>query len=453
MSKRDQKTTGMPKAGAKSAPKKDTGETKSLRGRLQPRLLNEYKSRAERESVLQRYVILGVAAVAVIAVVILALSLIVDQFITPNEVVANINGETISVGEFRSRVRLERAFMNERINNAVSQLRAQGFSDDQITQFITQDPAYGWNELQVADQLGNRVLNQMIDDVIIRQEAQELGISVSQVDVETQINEYFSYDPEAAGEPTATLTPTTTSTPFVSPTPSPTRTSTPTPEATEDVTPTQTLTPFPSSTPTTTPNATERANEYSETRTNLFSTVARSAGVSEADIIAYFEARALREALTENVLGEATTTTLYADVRHILVETETQAQDVLAALQAGDSFAELARAISTDTGSGANGGELGWTALANFVEEFRVAATDAEIGALVGPVDTQFGFHILQVRAREDREATEEEIANARSSEFQDYIDTQRDAEGMNVEIFDTWVDNVPSEPRFIPRA
>lgn len=449
MSKREQKTTGMPKAGVKPTPK-DTGETKSLRGKLQPRLLNEYKSKAERETVIQRYVILSIAALAVIAVVILALSLFIDQVVTPTVAVADVNGETITVGEFRSRVRLERALSNERINNAVATFRAIGYSDDQITQLITQDPSYGWNEMQVTDQLGNRVLNQMIDDAIVRQKAAELGITVTQADVENEINAYFAYDPEeGVGEPTATPEPTATATPFVSPTPSPSPTATVTPETA----PTETSTPAPSNTPTNTPNPTERAERYNTTRSDFFGAVARAAGVSEANLTSYFETRALRKALATAVLGEAVTTTAYADIRHILVETETQAQDIIASLAAGDSFADLARALSTDTGSGANGGELGWAALSGYVEPFREAAEAAEIDTIVGPVNSQFGYHILQVRAREDREATEAEIETARNNQLEEYIDEQRAAEGSNVQIFDAWVDNVPTEPRFVPRG
>ncbi len=452
MSKRSQ-TTGVPKSGqSKPANQPNTPETKSLRGRLQPRLLNEYRTKHEREAIIQRYLMIGVGVLAAFVVLILGISLLVDQVITPNQVVANVNGETITVGEFRTRVRLERALINERINSEVAQLRAFGLGDEEISNYITQNPDLRWSEIQPAasDQLGNRVLNEMVDDVLIRQQAQALGITVSQDDVQAQIYKFFDYDPDAAvSEPTATPTATITPTPFVSPTPSPSPTNTPTP----DVTPTATLTPEATSTPTNTPDATQRAQTFTQNRDDYFGYVRRAAGIGDAEINAYFEMLALREAVKDSVLGEPTTTTLYANVRHILVETEAQAQDVIAALNNGDSFADLARSLSTDTGSGEQGGELGWGPVGGYVDEFAEAVRNAEIGAIVGPVQTQFGYHIIQVRAREEREATEPQIEAERDAEFETYIEGLRDAEGTSIELFDIWLDNVPSEPRFIPRA
>lgn len=83
---------------------------------------------------------------------------------------------------------------------------------------------------------------------------------------------------------------------------------------------------------------------------------------------------------------------------HILVEDEAKAKDLLAQLEAGADFAELAKVNSTDTGSGANGGELGWFGLGMMVKPFEDAVVGAEVGKVVGPVQTDFGFHLILVR-------------------------------------------------------
>jgi len=85
---------------------------------------------------------------------------------------------------------------------------------------------------------------------------------------------------------------------------------------------------------------------------------------------------------------------------------------------------------------------LGWSPLSNFVEPFADAARDAQIGAIVGPVESEFGFHILQVRAREEREVEEAELDSIRSREFAQWLDTKR--EESEIEIFDIWADNIP---------
>jgi len=84
-------------------------------------------------------------------------------------------------------------------------------------------------------------------------------------------------------------------------------------------------------------------------------------------------------------------------VSHILVATEAEANDALDRLEAGEEFAALATELSTDTASGAQGGELGCTPPDNYVTEFADALTAAEVGVPTEPVETEFGFHIILV--------------------------------------------------------
>ena len=118
----------------------------------------------------------------------------------------------------------------------------------------------------------------------------------------------------------------------------------------------------------------------------------------------------------------------------------------LEALQQGESFAALARAISTDPGSGSRGGELGEAYVGNYVREFRQAIEAAEIGALVGPVESEFGFHILQVRSKEERSGSdiEMQLQRAKLQELEQLRESLRDMNSDNFEIFNTWLDYVP---------
>lgn len=83
---------------------------------------------------------------------------------------------------------------------------------------------------------------------------------------------------------------------------------------------------------------------------------------------------------------------------HILVEDEAKAKELLTQLEGGADFAELAKANSTDTGSGANGGELGWFGLGMMVKPFEEAVVAATPGKIAGPVKTDFGFHLILVK-------------------------------------------------------
>jgi peptidyl-prolyl cis-trans isomerase C len=83
---------------------------------------------------------------------------------------------------------------------------------------------------------------------------------------------------------------------------------------------------------------------------------------------------------------------------HILVADEAKAKELLAQLEAGADFAELAKTNSTDTGSGAVGGDLGWFGLGMMVKPFEDAVVAAEIGKVAGPVQSDFGFHLILVK-------------------------------------------------------
>lgn len=83
---------------------------------------------------------------------------------------------------------------------------------------------------------------------------------------------------------------------------------------------------------------------------------------------------------------------------HILVATQEEADKLKADLAGGADFAELAKANSTDTGSGANGGDLGWFGLGMMVKPFEDAVVGAKVGEVTGPVQTDFGFHLILVK-------------------------------------------------------
>jgi peptidyl-prolyl cis-trans isomerase C len=84
--------------------------------------------------------------------------------------------------------------------------------------------------------------------------------------------------------------------------------------------------------------------------------------------------------------------------RHILVEKEDEAKAILAALQQGEKFEDLAKQRSKDPGSGANGGDLDWASPDSFVPEFADAMRKLGKGQLTtAPVKSSFGWHIIRV--------------------------------------------------------
>ena len=86
--------------------------------------------------------------------------------------------------------------------------------------------------------------------------------------------------------------------------------------------------------------------------------------------------------------------------RHILVATEEEAKKIAADVKKGGDFEKIAKDKSTDKGSGANGGELGWFTKDRMVPEFADIAFKLKKGEISAPVKTEFGWHIIKVEDR-----------------------------------------------------
>lgn len=83
--------------------------------------------------------------------------------------------------------------------------------------------------------------------------------------------------------------------------------------------------------------------------------------------------------------------------RHILVSSEKEAEAIIAKLNKGGKFEDLAKKLSSDPGSKEKGGELGWFSPQQLVPEFATAVEGLKDGQLTDkPVKTQFGWHVIQ---------------------------------------------------------
>lgn len=81
---------------------------------------------------------------------------------------------------------------------------------------------------------------------------------------------------------------------------------------------------------------------------------------------------------------------------HILVDSEEKAKELKAQIDSGADFAELARTNSTD-GAAANGGSLGWFGMGMMVKPFEDAVVAMKAGEVAGPIQTQFGWHLVKL--------------------------------------------------------
>lgn len=126
--------------------------------------------------------------------------------------------------------------------------------------------------------------------------------------------------------------------------------------------------------------------------------------ISEEEIKEYYEANQDSFAQPEQVKAS-----------HILVDNLEAANEVKAKLDGGADFAQLASEYSTDVSNKDNGGDLGYFAEGQMVPEFDEVAFAMQAGEISGPVQTDYGFHIIKVTDKKaaqepDYEASKEEI-------------------------------------------
>ncbi|NJK80517.1 MAG: peptidylprolyl isomerase [Chloroflexaceae bacterium] len=141
-----------------------------------------------------------------------------------------------------------------------------------------------------------------------------------------------------------------------------------------------------------------------------------TSGLSEEEL-ADLREQVTNEQLVLQVVANNTTADMF-NSKHILVEDEATANEVLERLEDGDDFAELAAEYSQDPGSAETGGSYGWVTRGSFVPEYEEAAFTTELNEPV-IVQSQFGYHVIVVEDREEGRPYEdiEQLRNSSTSQ------------------------------------
>ena len=116
----------------------------------------------------------------------------------------------------------------------------------------------------------------------------------------------------------------------------------------------------------------------------------------------YLESIDINEESARNYFDENKENYLLVRARHILVETLEEAKEIENSLNAGGDFAEIAKEKSIDTGSGAQGGDLGYFGKGRMVPEFENAVFSLNEGETSDPVQSEFGYHIIRLEEKID---------------------------------------------------
>lgn len=373
-------------------------------------LTRKQRSRREKER-RQRLILIGVAAVvAFVIVAILAYGAYTELAVKPSAAVAVVNDVPISTTTYQNRVRLQRTSIDTAIRQAQLQISTFDPESDQAA------IAYLERQLTTLSSLRAQLdteafLDDLIEEELIRQAAEEMGVVVSDEEIDRAMEESFGYYRDEVTEAS--------------------------PLGTEPITPTTEIS------PTLAPSGITRA-QFDEAYQEYLRSVQESAGISEEELRETLKVQLLRQNLEEVVTEAVPTAEPHARAAHILLESKAEAEVVLKRLREGEDFAALAEELSKDPGSAQQGGDLGWFARGQMVAEFDEVAFSLEPGELSDVVVTEYGFHILLVEERdEDRELDPAMLYERRRDAFAAWLLELR--EGATIESY--WSEgSVPSE-------
>ncbi|TAK13632.1 MAG: hypothetical protein EPO32_04340, partial [Anaerolineae bacterium] len=368
-----------------------------------------------------------------------------ENIIRPGQPVAEVNETTITTKEFQKRARFVRRFYVTQYLNLVNFLSSGAVDQSFASQYQLQ-----LRQIQFQlepENLGRQILDDLIEAELVATYAQENGITVTEEEVDQGIlGLFFNYQPPSSptqtptptGAPTSTLSATQLA--LVTITPTIELPSTATAEAGVTVTPTFAF-------PTPTVQSTET---FGEEYTAQLDTLKADVGWTEQDFREYARVILLLDKVKAVVTADTPRSEEQVWARHILVADEAAAQAVLERLAAGEDWAALALELSQDTGNATRGGDLGWFNRETMVAEFGDAAFALEVGEISEPVQTQFGFHIIQVLGHEDRPLDHNAYLAAQDAAFQIWLDDQRAA--ATIVEYDYWIDRVPTDPAIPPQ-
>lgn len=413
----------------------------------EPKIVSKkHLARIERERRQRRYILLSSLVVLVLVFGLVGYGILEQSVLQPLQPVAKVNGASISTKDFQATVKYSR-----------QSIISQYIQTYQFAQYFGSDPNsqnyFSSSLQQIAAQLspadlGKQVLDNMVDDELIKQEAKRRNISVSDEELNKTLQDDFGFFPNGTPTPTATQPPIVFST--LSPqqlalvTATPTVTPTVPVTITPTIAPTKPVTSTPTSAPTLTPTPyTEQMykDNYKKTVDNIKTNI----NVTESQFREIIRTQLLRKKVEDAITADLTHEQEQVWSRSILVADETTAKTVVDRVTKGEDFGKVAKEVSIDTATKDQGGDHGWQSRESMDPDYATAAFLLKIGQISGPVKTAAGWEVIQVIGHENRKLDDQQFQQAKDLQFQDWLKKQRDS--SQIKIYDYYQNRIPTEP------
>ena len=372
----------------------------------------QHKVRRKDERI-QRIITWSAIGIGALIVLIIGYGVITEMIIKPNRPVATVGKEEITVGEYQNRVRYERLMTRNQIFQYQQYLTQVDTTDPQMSGFaqqIQQTQAQLESQLspEMATLFGKDVLDQMIEERIVRQKAEEAGVTVSDEAVEERIEQMMGYDREAALEATSSPTMTVTETQSI---------------MTES----------------------EYQQAYNNFRTNFLQEV----GLSEQGFRRIIRTDLLRAEIQDFVTQDVPLEREQAQVTYLAVPSEEQAETLRERVLAGEEMDILVEELNNNENEASFGRALPW-----YPEEYLSSVLSPELAEMVFtmPLETvsepQPGangeiYYVLTVNGREIRPLNEALLQQEKQEAYSTWLQEQKDEKAEYLD----WEDVTPDQP------
>ncbi len=357
-----------------------------------------------KEARQNRIILISVILLVTLVVLILAFGLIQELLLKPSQPVAEVNGVKIPADEYQDLVTYTRynQYVNiSNLQNAIDELQTSPEGNEFIITFYEQQLSQLQSSLALLPQ---DTLDEMIDDELIREEAEAQGLTVTADEVEQSITEDLR---RALSTPPQE--PLTGTTDLLTPTPIP-----------------------------------------QESIDELYNRILGNMQLSKKSFRAIVQRSLLRGKVQELLASQVPTTGLVIQVQLIETETEEEATAAQERIEGGEDFALVAQEVSTDTLSAESGGDLGWIAPGQLsprygedLEAFVFSLAPGELGI----VESNGMYYVVLVSERDENGPLPEEVLSAQqNSALRDWLDERKASPDVVIERL-LEPDQIPADP------
>jgi peptidyl-prolyl cis-trans isomerase D len=412
----------------------------------------KHKARLQQEQQKRKTVLIVSGIIVALILVVLIYGILDSTVLKMQKPVAKVDDIKIKSEEFIKMVKLERQQMNGQAFQYESYKQFFAF-DEQNTAYFDSLIQQIQSQMAIPESIGATVLDKMIDQKVISFYAEENNIAATDQEIQEAIQRDFAYFPNGTPTPGATASPFATST--LNPTQYALVTATPTLEPTEvlsdseeEAVETEVVVDGLAATPTPSPSPTEYTENLFQENYQSFIKNFSNIGLSENDVLELYRIQIISQKVYEKIVVDVPSEEDQIWARHILVATLGEAQIVLKRLEDGEDWTVLAAELSTDTSNKDKGGDLNWFGRNIMDPVFETAAYALNIGEISEPIETQFGFHIIQLLGREIRPIESAKLDQNKQSVFNEWLTAEK--EKYTIEKYEeVWTSIVPNTPAF----